>query len=297
VGSEKVQITVRRWAPKKPDKDILLPADWEYAGRAKIDSEGKFTCPNLRAGRYYLLLSSDGETLGITDDFELGESEHIDNVTFNTGKGTLQINAVDADTLQGISSTSFYIRNDLEATFYSKKWVPEGSRSGMITDDNGRAEYSPLPDGNYVVWAQSSGYLPSASGWVKVSDGEITPVTISLEPAAVVRFELDSELQKRITADYIYLRCRVSDAKAGDIVPALTFYGEYDEHTVWIAPEDSSGSRKPDLNLLEGRYQIEYRLYKDKKGVLSYEVKPPSLEGTVNVEISKGEIKLITVSE
>jgi len=295
-GSEKLQITVRRWAPKKPDKDILLPADWEYAGRAKIDSEGKFTCPNLRSGRYYLLLlSSDGETLGITDDFELGESEHIDNLTFNTGKGTLQINAIDADTSQGISSTSFYIRNDLEATFYSKKWVPEGSRSGMITDDNGRAEYSTLPDGNYVVWAQTPGYLLSESEWVKVSDGEITPVTISLEPAAVVRFELDSEFQKRITSEYIYLRCRVFSVKTGDIVPMLTFYGEYVEHMVWLAPE--AVRRQPNLDLPEGQYRIEYRLYQDRKGSLSYKVNPPLLEGTVNVEIAKGETKLITVSE
>jgi hypothetical protein len=297
VESEKLQIIARRWAPKKPDKDILLPADWEYAGRAKVDSEGNFTCSNLRAGRYYLLLSSDGETLGITDDFELGESKQIYNVTFNTGKGTLQINAVDADTSQGISSTSFYIRNDLEATFYSKKWVPEGSRYGMITDDNGRAEYSTLPDGNYVVWAQALGYLPSESEWVKVSDGEITPVTISLEPAAVVRFELDSELQKRITAEYIYLRCRVSNAKTGDIVPMLTFYGEHAEYMVWLAPEDTSVRRQPDLNLPEGQYQIEYRLYQDRKGSLSYKVNPPLLEGTVNVEIDKGETKLITVSE
>jgi len=295
-GMDKLRILCKRWVPKKPDKDILLPANWEYAGQARIESEGKFTCPNLRAGRYYLLiLSIDGETLSITDDFELGESEHIDNVTFKTGKGTLQINAVDADTSQGISSTSFYIRNDLEATFYSKKLVPEGGRSGMITDDNGRAEYSTLPDGNYVVWAQILGYLPSESEWVKVSDGEITPVTISLEPAAVVRFELDSELQKRITSEYIYLRCRVSNVKTGDIVPMLIFYGERAEHMVWLAPE--TVRRQPDLYLPEGQYQIEYRLYQDKKGRLTYKVNPPLLEGTVNVEIDKGETKLITVSE
>lgn len=35
----------------------------------------------------------------------------------------------------------------------------------------------------------------------------------------------------------------------------------------------------------------------DRKGSLSYKVNPPLLEGTVNVEIDKGETKLITVSE
>jgi hypothetical protein len=294
---DKLQIIARRWAPKKPNKDILLPTEWEYAGQARIESEGKFICPNLRAARYYLLLSSsDGDTLGVTDAFDLGESEHIDNVTFNTGDGTLQINVIDADTSQGIADAVFYVRNDLEAVFYSKQLAPEGSRYGMITDGKGWVEYSALPDGNYVVWAQAPGYLPRESEWVKVSDGEVTPVAISLEPAAVVRFELDSELQKGITAEYIYLRCRVSNAETGDIVPMLTFYGEHAEHMVWLAPEDTSVHRQPNLNLPEGQYQIEYRLYQDRKGSLSYKVSPPLLEGTVIVELNKGETKAITIS-
>jgi len=287
--NEKLQITARRLVPKKPDKDILLPETWGYAGEAKIDSDGKFSCPNLRAGRYYLLLSSDRETLGITDDFELGESEHIDNVTFNTGNGTLQINVVDADTSQGVSDTGIYIKNDLGVVFFRKNRVPEGSRYGVITDGNGRAEYSSLPDGSYVVWTVARGYLPSESEWVKVSSGEITPVTLSLEPAAVVRFELDCELQKRITGEYSYLRCRVSNTKTGDIVPI-----EHAERMVWLAPEDTSV--RPELKLPEGQYQIEYSLYQGRR-YLSYKVKPPLLEGTVNVEIDKGETKLITVSE
>ncbi len=292
---ENFQIMAQRWAPKEPRDYILLPRNWEYEEYARIDSEGKFTLPNLRAGRYYLLLSSDRETLCITDLFELGESEHIDNMTFNIGKGALEINVVDADTSQGISSTSFSIRNDLEASFYSKKWVPEGQRGVMVTDDNGRAEYSALPDGNYVVGAIALGYLTGESEWVKVSDDEITPVTISLEPAAVVRFELDSELQKWITGEYIYLRCQVSNTKTGDI---LNSRREDAEHMVWLTPEDASIYRQPVLNLPEGQYQIEYRLYQDKKGGrLSYKTSPPLLEGTVNVELKKRETKLITVSE
>ncbi len=141
------------------------------------------------------------------------------------------------------------------------------------------------------------GELPSESEWAKISNAEIAPVIISLEPAAVVRFELDSEFQKRNTAKYIYLRCRVSNAKTGDTVPMLTLYRKHAEHMVWLAPEDASVRRQPVLNLPEGQYQIEYRLYQDKKGSLSYKISSPLLEGTVNVELNKGETKLITVSE
>ena len=112
-----------------------------------------------------------------------------------------------------------------------------------------------------------------------------------------VRFELSDQLKQRITADTVYLQCRVTNVDTNELVPMLTYYSEQDEHMVWLAPEDISGYRQPTINLPEGRYQIEYRLYQDRKGSLSYKVNPPLLEGTVNVEIDKGETKLITVSE
>ncbi|HUT30916.1 MAG TPA: sigma-70 family RNA polymerase sigma factor [Sedimentisphaerales bacterium] len=289
-------VTARRWAPKESQDGIFLQR-WEYVASARVDSDGTFRCANLRAGRHYLLLSSsDGDTLGITDEFELGESEHIDNVAFNTGNGTLQINVIDADTSQGIPDCVFYIRNDLEAMFCSKKLAPEGSRYGMTTDGNGQAEYSTLPDGNYVVWAETPGFLPGESESVKVHGGEITSVTLSLEPAAVVRFELDSVVKERITGEYVYLRCRVTDAETREPVPMLTLYGENAEHTVRLGPEKISIGRQPDLKLHEGTYNIEYRLYQDRKGSLSFNAGPPLLEGTVTVKLNRQETKLVTIS-
>jgi RNA polymerase sigma factor (sigma-70 family) len=289
-------VTARRWAPKEPQNGIFLQK-WEYAASARVDSDGTFRCANLRAGRHYLLLSStDGDTLGITDEFELGESEHIDNVAFNTGNGMLQINVIDADTSQGIPDCVFYIRNDLEAMFCSKKLAPEGSRDGMTTDGKGQAEYPALPDGNYVVWAETPGFLPGESESVKVHGGEITSVTISLEPAAVVRFELDPVLKEHITGEYVYLRCRVTNEETREPVPMLTLYGENAEHTVRLGPEKISIGRQPDLKLHEGTYNIEYRLYQDRKGGLSFNAGPPLLEGTVTVKLNRQETKLVTIS-
>jgi hypothetical protein len=242
------------------------------------------------------LSSGDGDTLGITDAFDLGESEHMDNVTFNTGDGTLQINVIDADTSEGIADAVFYIRNDLEAVFFRKQLAPEGSRYGMTADGKGWAEYPALPDGNYVVWTEAPGFLPAESEWVKVHDVQTKSVTISLEPAAVVRFELDTVVKERITGEYVYLRCRVTNARTRELVPMLALYGESAEHMVWLRPEKISIRRQPGLKLQKGTYQIEYRLYQDRRGGLSYDTSPPLLEGTVTVELNRGETEVITIS-
>ncbi len=294
---KELNIMARRFVDK-PIKNVIygVPKNWEYAGQAKVDSEGNFKCANLRAGRYYLKLSAfDAEA--ISDVFELGESQHLENMTLNTGSGKLSIHVVDAETGQDIPHAGFAIKNDLDSYFYSKRLVPEGKSHGMATDEQGKAEYTNLPKGRYVVCGQAPGYLTTAkSDWLDVSDSVITPVTIALKPASIVWFELSEQIKQQITGETVYLRCRVTNLDTQESVPMVTLYGEDDEHTVWLLPKGYAIQDKSEIDLPEGRYEIKYRLYQDRKGSLSYRVSPPLLEGTANVELNKGETKLITVT-
>jgi hypothetical protein len=234
--------------------------------------------------------------LGVTDVFDLAESEQLEGIVFNLGTGTLQIHVVDADTLYGIPNVIFTIRNDLEAIFYSKEFVLEDKKSRMVTDDGGIVEYPNLPKGRYAVWVQMPGYLTKKSDWVNLSDGETRKVTVPVERAAIVNFEIPEELKKRINADTVYLRCQVTNISTNELVPMVSAYGEDEEHTVWLLPEEYAAQRQNTINLPKGRYEIRYRLYQDRKGSLSYKLQSPLFEGTVNIALDKGETKFVTVS-
>ena len=153
-----LQISARRFA-ENPVKREGIQQNWEYGGQGKIDSKGNFEFQNLRPGRYYLTLNASNETLAISDLFELAESQHLENITFITGSGKLLIHITDAETGQDISQAGFTIKNDMDASFYSKKLVPKGKSYGMATDERGWAEYADLPKGRYIVWGQLAGYL------------------------------------------------------------------------------------------------------------------------------------------
>ena len=223
--------------------------------------------------------------------------EHLEDVTFKVGSGTLQIHIVDAETQSGIPNAGFIIRNDLEVTVRTKKLMSEDGKSGMTVDDQGMVEYTGLPKGKYIVWGQAPGYLTNKSEWVTLSDGQVSSVAISLERAAIVSFEMSQELKKRITANVIYLRCRITNVDTNELVPMRNGYIEDEEHTVHFAPEDIAKRQGGGINLPEGIYEIEYRLYQDRAGVLSYKIRPPLVEGVVNVELQKGEVTAIIISE
>ena len=93
-----------------------------------------------------------------------------------------------------------------------------------------------------------------------------------VERAAMVHFEISEELKKAITADTVYLRCRITNINTDELVPAVSPYGQDQEQTVWLLPEEYAAQRQGVINLPEGTYEIEYRLYQDKNGSYSYKV-------------------------
>ena len=282
VEMDKLKIEAWRWTPKKFRGDLGLRADWDSAGVVKIDAEGYFTCSYLRAGRYYLSLLVKRKILGFSDVFELGESEHLENATLYTGDGGIDISVLDLETGEGVPKVGYLaVENDLDAVFRL-----------MSTNDQGKAECSDLPRGEYIVWVQTPGYLTTRIEGITVNDGVVTPVTVYLDRGAVVSFELSAQVRERITAARARFHCRITDLDTGELVPKpaprYTGYRQYDEHTLYFAPTLTD----PTINLPEGRYEIEYRLYE-----ITYTSTSALLEGVASVELLKGKTTTIIVYE
>jgi hypothetical protein len=262
---------------------------WEYAGEAIIDPNGFFTCRYLRAGQYYLCLRTDQGTMGISDIFELGESEHLENFEFNFGRGRIRLSIVDLETADGIPNASFVIKNDLGAYI-----------CGMDTNEEGLAERMDLPKGRYIVAVQTPGYLAAESEWLDVDDAVDTPATVYLERAASITFELATDIRRKITAEMAYVRFRATNLENQQVLPNPTLTSnsprEDDEYTIFLLPARMSKRQPPAIDLPEGRYEIRYRLYQDPMGHVSYTVAAPILEGAEMVNLSKGRMTTITIS-
>lgn len=293
VAEEGLEVYPRRCASKKaPDRAGYRSSDWEFLpfSRTEIDPQGNFTYRNLRAGRYYLLLHGRQGTLGITDVFELDESEHLENVAFNIGNGRLRISVFDLDTGVGIPHVVFAVKNDLDASFFSSDHAIDMKRRRMATDDQGKAEYAGLPQGKYIVNIDTPRYLPAESEWITLSEGSTASAIVFLEPAAIARFEASEAVLERITSDHAYLCCRVLNPPVGQLVGEPQYQRRLLPVVGHVLPEYV----QPEIYLPEGRYEIEYRLYQDKKGV-SNTSRPPMLEGAVSVELFKGKTTTIII--
>ena len=302
VGMENLNIIARRWAPKTAGDHLGLSSDWEptRSSRDIIDPEGYFTCSNLRAGRYYLLLYAKQGIMGISDVFELGESENLEDIAFNIGNGRIHISVIDLETGDSIPNAAFAVKNDLDTVFFSEKLAPDKQRRTMSTDEEGKAEYVDLPEGKYTVVVQTPGYLTAQSDWVSVNNDEVTSANVYLERSAVVRFELSAQVRRRITAETAYIRVSITDLDTGQGVPKPTsmysYYREYDEHTLYLVRKDEPERINPAIDLPQGLYRIEYRLYQDKQGYMNT-TRPPLVEGEVSVELLKGKTTTIIVVE
>lgn len=281
IGAEGPKVYVHCWAPRTLRDNTGLCADWGPVGsrRVTIDAEGNFTCLNLRAGRYFLLLRTKQGTQAISDVFVLGESEHLENIAFNTGNARLQISVVDLETGEGVPQAAFAVQNELNVNFSSSTGLPQGT---------------------YIVRVDTPRYLPASSEWINLADGEVGSATVYLERAAVARFEVSPEVLSRITSESAYLRCRVIDPDTGRLIPKptlmLSYHKEYDEHTLRIVADELSADIQPEIYLPEGMYEIEYRLHQDRKGYV-HTSRPPLVEGVASVDLRKGETTMIVVTD
>ena len=282
---EGLSVRVRRWTeiPEDDEMNRHWQNDHQAQESSRIGSDGRFVCERLRPGQYYLTLGDKNRVLGITDVFEMGPSDHRDDIVFHLGRGRLSIRVIDAQTARPIARESYEIENDLEWLFYD--------RAAMETDAEGRALYEGLPPGRYQVSCGAVGYLQANSDFVEVDDSRLAQVTVALQPAAMARFTLSEHLRSRVDTDSVFIYCRVTDLDTQTIVPL----GHSQRHTVRFSlaqPDEDSFSR---LHLPAGRYRLDYEIrpYNTARNT----VEMPVHKGTVAAELTTGQTTVVPLED
>lgn len=280
-----LSVSVRRWT-EIPDEDEMgrhWQNDHQARESSRIEANGLFVCERLRPGQYYLTLSDENRVLGITDVFEMGPSDHRDDIVFHLGRGRLSIRVIDAQTARPIPQASYGIENDLE-------W-PFEDRAAMETDAEGRALYEGLPPGRYQVSCGAKGYLFASSDFVEVDNTRLAQVTVALQPAAMARFTLSEHLRSRVDTDSVFIYCRVTDLDTQTIVPL----GRSQQHTLHFSldqPDEDAFSR---LHLPGGRYRLDYEIrpYNTARNT----VEMPVYKGTATAELTTGQTTTVPLSD
>jgi protocatechuate 3,4-dioxygenase beta subunit len=258
----------------------------------RIDnSNGRFECRRLPAGRYYAVLQDSQRTLGITDVFTLSESEHKQDVQLRLGHGQLDVHVIDARTAQGVGEAQFLVTNDLGWAFTDSRLMPTGRSAGMVADAQGSALCEELPSGRYQACAWARGYLSSSSAYVTIRGNETEQATVALSPAAVVAFELSESLRKRIDTDSVEVLCRVTDLATEALVPWVLGAYRSDEHCITMSLQGPRTDPMSLLHLPQGRYRIDYELR--PLDTVRRVARLPVHKGAVTADLTTGQTKSI----
>lgn len=290
---EGLSVSVRRWTEIPEDDEIGRHWQNDHQAResSRIEANGRFVCDRLRPGQYYLTLSDENRVLGITDVFEMGPSDHRDDIVFHLGHAHLSIRVVDAQTARPIAQAFYSIENDLEWPFYDKRLTVRSNSAGMTTDARGRALYRGLPSGRYQVSCGAQGYLFASSDFVEVDNTHLAQVTVALQPAAMARFSLSEHLRSRVDADSVFIYCQVTDLDTQTIVPL----GHSQQHTLHFSlaqPDEDAFSR---LHLPAGRYRLDYQVrpYNTARNT----VEMPVYKGTATAELTTGQTTIVPLDD
>jgi len=279
------------------DKATSKPI-WGAEIFCRISGDIQHTVISDAIGRFELLGMAPGEGRGIyviAKDPYVPASDSEYHGKRSTGR--IQISVVDLDTGEGIYDAAFRVKNELEASFFSRKLAPDGTGTRMTTDEKGTAEFANMPVGKYIVSVEAPGYLTSQSEWIEVGDDASAPAIVCLERAGVARFEVSAEVRQLITAESAYICCEVKNCDTAESMPMVTSYGQYDGHMIMLVGENIPDYYQPIINLPEGRYRIDYRLFHDRRGYTSYMTQLPLVEGSATVELIKGRTTTITTSK
>jgi len=249
-------------------REVTSPADttesqkWRRAAvpLTKVETEGRFTVSQLPDGRYYLLLWDSEKTLAVSEVFDIAEAQNLEGLQFNHGNGRLLIRVVDARTNVRIPGARFTMSNDMEAGFFDKGLTQKKTGRIMTTNEEGQCLYDGLPNGRYKVKSEGYGYSLGQSDWADVTAGQQTELTVRLEPAAMVRFDLKDTIREQITADSVMISCKVTDATSHELVRDISIWGENDSHYARIFLSASKEELSSVLSLPEGTFNIEYTI-------------------------------------
>ncbi|MCK5000380.1 MAG: sigma-70 family RNA polymerase sigma factor [Anaerohalosphaera sp.] len=286
--SDNIKITAYYYNP-----DWIPGRNWDYLSypvKSEINTDGTFSCSNLKPGTYYLSLRTDDRQQDITDIFELTADETINNLTFKPTASALNIRAIDAVTGKAIPYVNFDLHNDLEFQFYSKKLTSPQSRA-MNTGPEAEATFDSLPAGSYMIKSYAIGYLEGESEFVELFDSETQTITVQLTPCSAAQFKLSETLSEDIETE-AYILCTITNNTTGEIIPGNM---EESKHHVRVITETNTHWSATAKNLPAGTYTIDYSLYAVKDGRYSHHL-PPILTGSETVQLTTGHTKTIKIS-
>ncbi|MDI6450369.1 carboxypeptidase regulatory-like domain-containing protein [Anaerobaca lacustris] len=292
-----LSVNVRRWTeiPDENEMNRHWENDHQARESSRIEANGFFVCERLRPGQYYLTLSDENRVLGITDVFEMGSSDHRDDIVFHLGHARLSIRVVDAQTARAIPQAFYAIENDLEWPFHDKRLTARSNRAAMETNAQGRATYEGLPPGRYQVSCGAVEYLWASSDFVEVENARLAQVTVALQPAAMARFTLSEHLRSRVDTDSVFIYCQVTDLDTQTTVPMR--FGSYrsQQHTVRFSLAESDEDAFSQLHLPGGRYRFDYEMrpYNTARNT----VEMPVYKGTATAELTTGQTAVVPLDD
>lgn len=226
----------------------------------KVETEGRFTVSELPAGRYYLVLYDSDKTLAVSEVFDIAESQNLEGLQFHHGNGRLLIRVVDARTHVRIPSAQFIITNDLQTSFFDKRLTPRKTGRVMTTDEEGKCLYDGLPNGRYKVKSRGYGYSLGQSDWADVTENQQSELTIRLESAALVHFEITDAVRAQIPTEKVIVNCKVTEAATEAVIKHRSLWSESDHHTIVMSLSESTDDIPSVLNLPEGTFSIDYTI-------------------------------------
>ena len=235
---------------------------WENVpAEFKVRPDGTFVGEQLGPGIYRLVLSRDQRIVAISDAIVLSEGENLSDVGFTMGAGEVSIRVIDAATGQGIPNASFQLINDMGISFRAQEFVPE-EKHAMHVDSQGQCLIDRLPEGHYHTKATASGYLLNESQDGIVQMGSLTPLVVSLNPAASVDFEISDTLLQDVSGNYILVDCRITETDTQRVLQNKNLYTTSDRHTygMRLTGQGDWASHNP-IALPEGHYTIAYTVH------------------------------------
>lgn len=226
----------------------------------KVETEGRFTVSQLPAGRYYLFLWDSEKTLAVSEVFDITESQNLEGLQFHHGNGQLLIRVVDARTNVLIPSAQFTMTSDLQTSFFDKRLTPRKTGRVMTTDEEGKCLYDGLPNGRYKVKSRGYGYLLGQSDWADVTESQQSELTIRLESAALVHFEITDAVRAQIPTEKVIVNCKVTEAATEAVIIHRSLWSESDHHTIVMPLSESADDTPSVLNLPDGTFSIDYTI-------------------------------------
>lgn len=298
IGKSGIILFTRRWNPIQiiENEKESYKKNWDSDNRITPDANGYFKFKNLKAGKYCLILSMQG-IAATSPIFEIETSQVLNDIPLIPAQSKLRVLIFDAQKNTPIPGAACVLAGDLELFFRGSLISPDNRTFHTYADANGFVEYVKLPKGIYKFSVNIDGYLPKMIEGITIDTNNISSLEVSLEKSAIVNFILDEKTKGRISEPEVYLYCKAVNLASQKLYTLPFVHGSVKQIPVYLISKDNNPNEKSHLNLPPGKYLLEYELYQDEKGFMTYQQKKPLLTGRAEVSMAAGQTTDIIIKE